>query len=55
MMKRLALVMATGGAVFFALYELGRRWRATPDEVRRPMAGDDIVSRPKYQTEQKHG
>jgi hypothetical protein len=50
MMKRLALVMATGGAVFFALYELGRRWRATPDEVRRPMAGDDIVSHAKGQT-----
>jgi hypothetical protein len=42
-MRRLAVAMAIGGVVFLALHELGRHWGATRDEVRRPMAGDDIV------------
>jgi hypothetical protein len=41
--KRLAGVIAAGSAVFVALHELGRRWGATRDEVRGPMAGDDIL------------
>ena len=49
-MRRLGVAMALGGAVFVALHELGRRWGATQDEVRRPMAGDDIVSHAKGQT-----
>jgi hypothetical protein len=48
--KRLAGVIAAGSAVFVALHELGRRWGATRDEVRGPMAGDDIVSDAKGQT-----
>jgi hypothetical protein len=50
MMRRLAVVMAIGGVVSLALHELGRRWGATRDEVRRPMPGDDIVSHAKGQT-----
>lgn len=49
-MRRLAVVMAIGGVVSLALHELGRRWGTTRDEVRRPMAGDDIVSHAKGQT-----
>jgi hypothetical protein len=49
-MRRLGVAMALCGAVFVGLHELGRRWGATRDEVRGPMAGDDIVPRAKGQT-----
>jgi hypothetical protein len=50
MMRRPAVVIAFGMGSFVALHELGRRWGATRDEVRRPMAGDDIVAHAKGQT-----
>ncbi len=49
-MKRLAVAIAFGTVSFVALHELGRRWGATPEEVRGPMAGDDIVPHAKGQT-----
>ena len=49
-MRLLAASIAAGTAGFIALHELGRRWGATPEEVRRPMVGDDIVPRVKGQT-----
>ena len=49
-MRRIAAVIWVGAAAFVILHELGRRWRATPEEVRRPMAGDDVLARPKGQT-----
>ena len=49
-MRRLGVAMAFCGAVFVGLHELGRRWGATRDEVRGPMAGDDIIPRAKGQT-----
>lgn len=42
-MRRLAFALGITGVVFIVLHELGRRWGATRDEIRRPMAGDDIV------------
>jgi hypothetical protein len=47
-MKRLAAVTALGAAGF--IHEFGRRWGATREEFRGPMAGDGIVSRAKGQT-----
>jgi hypothetical protein len=49
-MRHLAASIAFGAAVFIALHELGRRWGATAEEVRRPMAGDDIVPHAKGRT-----
>jgi hypothetical protein len=49
-MRRLAGAMVLGAGGFVALHELGRRWGATPDELRGPMAGDQIVPDPKGQT-----
>lgn len=49
-MKRLAAATTAGAAGFVALHELGRRWGATRDEIRRPMAGDGIVPHAKGQT-----
>jgi hypothetical protein len=49
-MKRIAGVIAAGAAAIVALHELGQRWGATREEVRGPMAGDDIVSDAKGQT-----
>jgi hypothetical protein len=48
--KRLAGAISAGAAMFVALHELGRQWGATREEVRGPMAGDDIVSNAKGQT-----
>jgi hypothetical protein len=48
--RRIAAVIAVGAAAFVTLHELGRRWGATPEEARRPMAGDDVLARPKGQT-----
>ena len=49
-MRRIATGIAVGTAAFVALHELGRRWGATHEEVRRPMVGDDILAAPKGQT-----
>ncbi len=49
-MRRLTVVVAFGTAVFIGLHELGRRWGATRGEVRKPIAGDDIVPHAKGQT-----
>jgi hypothetical protein len=49
-MRRLAAALVAGTSGFVALHELGRRWGATRDELRAPMAGDDIVAHAKGQT-----
>lgn len=49
-MRRLAAALVVGSSGFVALHELGRRWGATREELRAPMAGDDIVARAKGQT-----
>jgi hypothetical protein len=49
-MKRLVGAIGVAAASFAALHELGRRWGATPDELSRPMPGDDVVPHAKGQT-----
>lgn len=49
-MRPLGSATALGTAAFIALHELGRHWGATRDEVRGPMAGDDIVPHAKGET-----
>ena len=49
-MRRLAAALVVGTSGFVALHELGRRWGATREEFRAPMAGDDIVAHAKGQT-----
>jgi hypothetical protein len=49
-MKRLAAALVVGTSGFVALHELGRRWGAIREELRAPMAGDDIVAHAKGQT-----
>jgi hypothetical protein len=46
-MRRLAVALVVGTSGFVALHELGRRWGATREELRAPMAGDDIVAHAK--------
>jgi hypothetical protein len=49
--RRIGAVIAVGAAAaFIAFHELGRRWGATRREARRPMAGADLIARPKGQT-----
>ena len=49
-MRRLAVALVVGTSGFVAQHELGRRWGAAREELRAPMAGDDIVAHAQGQT-----